>query len=137
MSDELKQAAEFAIVAYGRVNHALHGAPPIERAAKKLADAYLAAHPADGDELSIAQHIDGLRLEWKKGDYWECVAQTVLHDAGDNRGLRYYVDHRGDSFMYWFGTWLMCHPCDSIDHGKQLCEQDFKSRVWAIFNQGE
>ena len=81
---------------------------------------------------AIDRIVDGLRLEWKTHTAWAFVANTIFHDSGKYpNGLRYYVDHRGDKFMYWIGSNLTCYQCESLDHGKQLCLADYRTRFRA------
>lgn len=83
-------------------------------------------------QQAIYRIVDWLVLEWEPHTAWAFVATTILHDSGkDPRGLRYYVDHRGDRFMYWIGANLTCHQCESIEHGQQLCLEDYKARFQA------
>lgn len=84
---------------------------------------------------TLAQHIDGLRMVWvqehRPYGMSECFSANTLIGS-----WQVYRPMRSTAIL-WQSACHKAEPCDSIDDGKAKCIADYKSRVRAIFNQGE
>ncbi|CAB4191452.1 hypothetical protein UFOVP1229_32 [uncultured Caudovirales phage] len=70
---------------------------------------------------AIDRIIDGLRLEWVEHEqgHWVAITQFCTYMANEG-GLSWWRVGTGD-----------VKPCDSIEHGKQLCLADYRTRFRA------
>jgi len=97
--------------------------------------AYLESLGGSQQTPTLAQHIDGLRMVWvqehRPYGMSECFSANTLIGS-----WQVYRPMRSTAIL-WQSACHKAEPCDSIDDGKAKCIADYKSRVRAIFNQGE
>ncbi|NBW19175.1 MAG: hypothetical protein EBR82_65480, partial [Caulobacteraceae bacterium] len=95
---------------------------------KACLDAYLnQTHPADGAEpiATLAQLIDGLRLEWEQ--------KWVEWDEADTTLGTYTAADGYWCFEPMHSTKQVSGKCNSRTESRELCLADYKQRVRAIF----